>query len=219
MTVVFCIPGKEFSDRFLTCWTELLVSCIQKGITPYLRNTYTSNVYLCRNVLLREGVLGEGIKVSDNQPLNGLAYDYLMWIDSDMVFTPEHVYRLIKYDRDIVSGSAMIDPKKKKLNWGRIDDVGHCRFILKDDVPKYPRDEQGLAEVDFVGFAFMLVKRGVFESIPYPWFRPVTQKIGGNVFFPSEDIGWCHTVREAGFKVWVDPDVHIGHEKPMVMIG
>ena len=219
MTIVFCIPGKEFSDRFLTCWTELLVSFIQRGITPYLRNTYTSNVYLCRNLLLRDGVLGAGIKMSDNVPLNGLEYDYLMWIDSDMVFTPDHVFTLVKHDKDIVNGSAMIDPKKKKLNWGLLDKEGRCNFILKDDVPKYPKDERGLAEVDFVGFAFMLVKRGVFESMPYPWFRPVMKKIGENVFFPSEDIGWCHNAKDAGYKIYVDPEVHIGHEKPVVMVG
>ena len=196
----------------------MLVACILKGITPFLRNTYTSNVYLCRNLILNSDCMGKGVSTR-SAPLGGMNYDWLMWIDSDMVYTPENLFQLLKLDKDISSGSAMTDPKVKRLNWGLLNEEGKCNFVLKDDVPSFPRTAEGLAEVDFVGFSWLLVRRGVFEKIPFPWFRPITTQYKDTRYFPSEDIGWCHSAKENGFKIYVDPECHIGHEKPVVMMG
>jgi len=190
-----------------------------KGITFHLRNTYTSNVYLLRNSILKDNAASGGIKVSDNVPLNGFPYDYLMWIDSDMVFTPEQFFKMLAREKDIMSGSAMTDPRTRKLNWGKIDTEGRCNFVTKDTVKDFPLDEDGLADVDFVGYAWLLVRKGVYEKMLFPWFRPMTTRYGNNMYFPSEDIGWCHAVKELGFKIYVDPELHIGHEKPVVMVG
>jgi hypothetical protein len=63
----------------------------------------------------------------------------------------------------------------------------------------------------------MLIKYGVFESMKYPWFRPITQKISDGVEdFSSEDVSFCQTVINNGYKIYVDPTVIVGHEKKII---
>jgi hypothetical protein len=38
--------------------------------------------------------------------------------------------------------------------------------------------KEGLIEVFYTSIEFMLVKKGVFESMEYPWFRPIEKQIG-----------------------------------------
>ena len=51
-TIVFCIPGCNFSHKFLRCWTNLLFWCIQNNINPVLSNDVDSNVYFVRAKIL-----------------------------------------------------------------------------------------------------------------------------------------------------------------------
>jgi GT2 family glycosyltransferase len=182
-----------------------------------MRREYASNIYMCRNLVLMPGMLEKGVKIKDAQVLKGQPYDYLMWIDSDAVFKPEHLWMLVKHDVDIASGQAIINFQERKLNWGMNGSAGTCDFAHKDMLEIYERDAKGLVSVDFVGFHWMLVKHGVFEKLDYPWFSPVTKKVGENIYYPSEDIGWCMKAKEAGFKIMVDTDCKIGHEKQLVM--
>lgn len=218
MKVVFCLPGHSYSGRFLECWSDLLASCIMKGVTPVMRREYASNVYLARNLVLLPGILEKGFRQKDVKPLEGSQYDYLMWIDSDAVFSPDDLWKLIDYDVDVVSGSAITNAEKSKLNWGLYNSDGSCEFAYRKEAASYPKTDKGLVEVDFVGFHWVLVKYGVFERMKYPWFRPITKRVGENIYFPSEDISWCMDAKEAGIKIMVDPECRIGHEKPLTLV-
>lgn len=74
-----------------------------------------------------------------------------------------------------------------------------------------------MLEVANTGMGFMLVKRGVFESLDYPWFRPIEKRIGTMVDFTMEDVAFCLTAKEKGYKILVDPRVRVGHEKGTVV--
>ena len=63
---------------------------------------------------------------------------------------------------------------------------------------------------------FMLVKKGVFESLAYPWFRPLEKRIGDMTDFTMEDVSFCLRAKEKGFKVYIDPQVRLGHEKRVI---
>jgi GT2 family glycosyltransferase len=51
----------------------------------------------------------------------------------------------------------------------------------------------------------------------YPWFRPEFKKIGNAVDFTMEDVAFCLRAQEAGYKIYVDPLVRVGHEKGVVL--
>lgn len=59
--------------------------------------------------------------------------------------------------------------------------------------------------VGLAGSAGMLVREHVLTAIGDPWFR-----IAGTER-QSEDIGFCQAVARAGFRIYCDPDVALGH--------
>lgn len=88
---------------------------------------------------------------------------HLLFIDSDMVFDDDALIRLIKHDRDIISGLAVaraapFTPVAKM----RLPDG---MYKVKDGL-----NEGRLFEVDGVGAAFLLIKTHVFKALPQPYF-------------------------------------------------
>jgi hypothetical protein len=101
LTVVFCLPGGSFSGRFLDCWTELLAWSLGNGIKPVLSRRQSCNIYYVRNMCLGADVM----RGPAQKPFDGkVDYDYVMWIDADMVFTPAQFARLLSHDKDIAAG-------------------------------------------------------------------------------------------------------------------
>jgi len=75
--------------------------------------------------------------------------------------------------------------------------------------------------VDYSGFGWLLIKKGVFEhkEMPYPWFAPKMQvfESGEVQDMCGEDVSFCLDAKEAGFEIWCDPRVRVGHEKTRVI--
>lgn len=230
--VVFCLPGNEFSGRFLECWTGLVSWCQGNGIVPLLSRQYSCNVYYSRELCLG----GDVLRGPHQEPFNGeVDYDYLMWIDSDMVFTWRHFLRLLCHEVDIVSGVYLMADGRRLATVAQWDEDyfrqrGHFRFMNLRELGEVrsttskgggkEKDNQGgsqLIEVAYTGMGFMLIRKGVFERLGYPWFPPLRKRIGTAVSFTMEDVGFCLRAREAGYQVLIDPDVVLGHEKSVVI--
>jgi hypothetical protein len=219
--VVFCIPGKTFSNYFMEAWSNLLSQCGNFKVAPILRWAYTSNVYQVRNLcLMGRPELGKDQKVFQGQN----KYDYIMWIDSDSVFAPNQFKKLLDQmeknkNLHILSGLYLKEGGKEYttvLKW-------NSKFFEKRGKPKSltPKDivgKNGLIKVDYTGLGFMLVRQGVFESLDYPWFQPMgIQGDSGLVGFTGEDASFCIRAKEKGFETFVDPKTIIGHEKSIIL--
>ena len=167
---------------------------------------------------------GDNLRGIDQKPFGGqFDYDYIMWIDSDVVFTPDHFFKLLQDDKDIVSGLYMMSDNTHYATVEDWDDDfflkhGHFQFLNREMV----QAKQGkLFTADYTGFGWVLVKKGVFESLQYPWFQPVWTEynIDGKIVrdFTMEDVAFCKMIKEKGYDVWIDPAVIVGHEKVMVL--
>jgi hypothetical protein len=215
LTVVFCLPGSSYSGKFLECWTGLVSFCLLNNIRPILIQRQSCNIYFVRNMCLGADVS----RGKDQKPFDGkLDYDYLMWIDSDCLFNPQQFMKLLSHDKDIVSGIYLMEGGTafaSVINWDEeYFKRNHCfQFLTPNDL----QGKEDLIEVSYTGMGFMLIKKGVFESMEYPWFRPIEKRIGEMVDFTTEDVGFCLTAREKGFSVWIDPQVRVGHEKKVVL--
>jgi cellulose synthase/poly-beta-1,6-N-acetylglucosamine synthase-like glycosyltransferase len=122
-------------------------------------------------------------------------YDALLFIDSDMKVPVDLLAKLVKADKDIVSGLAFKRfPPYEPCIFKKCDREG-TEFWL--DYPK------GLIEIQGVGMACTLIKRKVFETVPKPWFFP-EPNIG-------EDLSFCIRAREAGYKIYCDTNLICGH--------
>ena len=211
---VFCLPGNSFSGKFLECWTNLYSYCLSVNIQPILSRYESSNVYYVRNMCLGADIL----RGKDQKPFNGkVDYDYIMWIDSDVLFTPQNFLKLINHQVDIVSGIYLMSDGKYYSTCEEWDEEyfskhGHFEFMAQKDI----QGKEELIEVSYTGMGFMLIKKGVFESMEYPWFRPIEKKIGDMVDFTTEDVSFCLKAKEKGFKIFIDPTVIVGHEKKLI---
>ncbi len=67
----------------------------------------------------------------------------------------------------------------------------------------------GLEEVSAIGMGLMLIKAEVFRKMAKPWFHIHYQ----NGVYSGEDIWFCRSARETGFKVMLDHDIshHVRH--------
>ena len=75
--------------------------------------------------------------------------------------------------------------------------------------------------VDYAGFGWLLIQKGVFEdkNLPYPWFAPKMQvfESGAVQDMCGEDVSFCLDAKEAGYEIWCDPRIRVGHEKTRVI--
>ena len=72
---------------------------------------------------------------------------------------------------------------------------------------------------DYTGFGWVLIKKGVFENLEYPWFAPKMQvfESGEVQDMCGEAVSFCLDCIEAGYKIWADPRIRVGHEKTRII--
>lgn len=214
LTIVACIPGREFSGRFFDAWNEFVEKCHLIGVKLVVSRRYDAVVYYARNKVAG-GDVRRGAKQA---PWGGeLDYDYMLWIDSDVLFRFEDFQALLAHKVDMVAGLYLMSDNARFAAVERMDEAvfakaGEFEFLT----PAKLAGRQGLVQVDYCGFGFVLVRKGVFEKLEYPWFRPLYLELGGVSEFTAEDVGFCLMAKRAGMKMFVDPKVVVGHEKTVV---
>lgn len=148
---------------------------------------------------------------------------YMVQIDSDMVWAPDAVHRLLAaadpVERPIVGGLCFAQEADSGLIWPTMFDLSgteeNVEFIRYDEwTPGEVRP------VGSTGAAFLLTHRSVLEAIrdadfskAYPWFQE--REIGGRR--SGEDVSFCLRAAAVGAKVHVHTGVAIGHIKEHVV--
>ena len=140
--------------------------------------------------------------------------DYVLWIDSDMVFPSDLLVDLmadLEEGRDIVAGVCHMrrPPFRpvfyKKLRQGITPDENE--FEHYDD---YPTDAP--FKVEAVGFGCVLMRTSVLEAVINKY---------NELFAPlpgfGEDLSFCIRARACGFDIWVDPKVQVGHKATTIV--
>lgn len=224
-TIAFCRPGGSYTSDWVGCWTDLMFYCAQKGIAVIDRPAVFHNIHM-----VRDQAVGVNLGREGQKPFNGeLDYDYIMWIDSDQIWDNRDFQRLLDADEDIVSGwYALNGTSGQGVCTGWYDEP---TLLEKEGMPCMTKKEIATAEVTekglidlaavhpeyghpWTGMGFMLVKKGVLESIPYPWFySEECIKIGNIIGNRGDDISFCKKAHEAGYKIYLHPGVRVGHQK------
>ena len=142
--------------------------------------------------------------------------EWLLWIDTDMVFEPQHLDQLLAHKQPIVSG----------LYYRASDPPTPCMMRYKDKQARVVKDwpKKKLIAVDTAGFGFMLTHRDVLEKIAskrfsptHPWFDNAQAGPGGQSL--ADDSSFCVRAALCGYQVLVDTSVRIGHIKQAVLYG
>ena len=147
-------------------------------------------------------------------------FDFVGFLDSDVIPPPDAFLRLMAHNLPIVSGV-------------------YCRRSTPHGVPVAIRKpggwvqqlSGGLEEVDYVGAGLLLIRRDTLEKVPATrpsagkrWFdwrvdmAGVKDPATGKDYYPpdeclSEDFSYCHWLKQNGIKTMLDTSImakHIG---------
>ena len=228
--IVFCLPGRGVSFSFLKSFVQLCFDLVQSGASIQISQDYSSMVNFARCKCLGANVL----RGPNQLPWDGkLKYDYQLWIDSDIVFNSEKFFQLIldanptvegtTHERSIVAGwYATEDGRTTSVaHWLEEDDFRSNGGVMNHETVESISKRKKPFTVDYTGFGWLLIKKGVFENegMPYPWFAPKMQvfESGEVQDMCGEDVSFCLDAKEAGFEIWCDPRIRVGHEKTRVI--
>jgi GT2 family glycosyltransferase len=152
-----------------------------------------SLVYNARNNLARQAIKEEA--------------DWVLWLDSDMVFGPDLLQRMMKVctENDIEFLTALCFRRKPPYTpclFDRLEKVEKgASYTALLSVP------EGRFKVGGCGFAGVLMSTQVILD--------VGAKFNGRMFDPldgfGEDVSFCWRARQCGYEIWCDSDIEMGH--------
>ena len=168
-------------------------------------------------------------------------FTHLMFIDSDIGFNGEHIFRLLESDFDIACG---VYPRKS-VDWKEVEknakegDFKHLEqkalgYNLNFANPKNLKMQNGFVEVLDAATGFMCIKKEVIQQMfdAHPEYKYVNDINVDQKFEPfmyalfdtmidpesrrylSEDYMFCRTWQNMGGTVYLDPRTalnHVGH--------
>lgn len=132
-------------------------------------------------------------------------YDYVLYIDSDMVFEPNDLARLLSHRVGICSGLYV-------KRTGNPDNVAYTKIITRRYFPyREPKliedkSKSGFSDIAAVGFGFMLVKVSVLKTM-FKYYKSLFDPFKG----VGEDVAFSIRARRIGYKTFIDRDVKLGH--------
>ena len=159
-------------------------------------------------------------------------YTHMLFVDADLGFLPEQVFRLLDADKDIVGG---VYPAKR-IDWNKTRravaanvadllaaSLNYVIRFLPGKESSIEADDAGIGEVSYVGTGFMMIKRAALERIvaAHPELRAKHGDIAGAgspeatmIFDPmiepetgqylSEDYAFCRRWRDLGGAIHAD---------------
>ena len=236
-TIVFCLPGRGCSYTFMKNFVQLCFDMVQNGMSIQISQDYSSMVNFARCKCLGANVL----RGPDQIPWDGkLNYDYQLWIDSDIVFDTNKFWQLC----DVALPASAIDEEGNEIpgedhpisagwystedgrttsvaHWLEEDDFRNNGGVMNHEMVDGIQKRKKPFTVDYTGFGWVMIRKGVFENkeMKYPWFAPKMQvfESGAVQDMCGEDVSFCLDAIEAGYEIWCDPRIRVGHEKTRVI--
>ena len=172
--------------------TRTVISLLQvkkKDVDPYLVSG--SLIYDSRDYIAHFAV--------DND------YDYVLYVDSDMIFDADDMDRLLSHNVGICSGLYVTrDGTNKHVAYTKV--TKRRRFPYR--APKLTPDGEtkGFGEIAACGFGFCLIKTSVLKTM-FKYYKSLFEPKSGL----GEDIIFCVRARQVGFKTFIDREVKVGH--------
>lgn len=180
--------------------------------------------------------------------LDDPAATHLLFVDADIGFSPEQVFRLMESGADMVAGCYPI----KRVNWdkakralaaeSRRPEAASLDYVLEIDDPDQIKVVNGFTRVRYAGTGFLMIRRHALEQMcAHPAYAPLqffrehshdTLAGSPNRFalfecmidkadgtYLSEDFSFCRRWTDIGGEIWADLDSRLDHVGPTVFHG
>lgn len=180
--ILICIPAM---DMVATGFSQSLAMLQKGGNETAIMFEVGSLIYEARNKLAKQAI--------------AMGADYTMWFDSDMLFKPDTMIRLLAHDAPMVSGAYFRrSPPYHLVAFDECD----AETRKWTDLP-LPTET---VKCGGVGFGCVLIKTEVLFEVAArykTWFEPF------NGF--GEDLSFCWRARQCGYDILLDPTITCGH--------
>lgn len=188
--LVILVPCRDtVHSLFTMSLTELVKTCVLTGIDVHV--TYDMSTILLNQ---RETLANKAVEIKA---------DYLLWLDSDMMFPSTTALRLMAHGKDIVAANYMKrSVPLTTVAYPKIEDWDNWLPL---------ESQQELEKVEGVGMGCMLMKTSVLSTIQKPWFE-FEYKDGA---WHGEDFYFQKKLQAAGHEIFIDMNLsrqirHIG---------
>jgi hypothetical protein len=173
---------------------------------------------------------------------------HFLFVDADIGFEPEQVFRLIESGADVVAGVYPIkrvnwDKAKRMLDSNRLNGPSAALdYVLEIDDPDHVVVVNGFTRVRYAGTGFLMIRRHVLEKMcehpayaPLQFFREHSiDALAGSAnrfalfecmidpktgTYLSEDFAFCKRWTDIGGEIWADLESRLDHVGPSVFHG
>ena len=195
-----CLPGEQFSSRWVRKWTNLLPYLMNAfGVVPVFE--FSSNIYHTRNSMAQFVLALPQV-------------DYILWIDDDNLMDAEQFTKLWD-DLQSHPEAAMVAawawcengqfPSGAKISAGRIREDGTCEPFHPNEI----LDRNKLLEAGYTGFPAVLMLADTLRKAGKNPFTPIMDS-ALEFGYSGEDYAFCTRVKG---KIYVDPECQVPHLK------
>ena len=188
MKLLVGIPSLDFVHvDFVECLANLIRRLKDDGVD--------FDVWICKGTLAhvaRDKVACKAINEG---------YTHVLWLDADMIFSPDILDDLRFCGKDFVTGLACSRrPPYVLCVFNHVSDEKGCIAYKLADVPEEAFEIQGC------GFACVLISTEILKAV---MTRHKTCFLPMKIY--GEDLAFCVRARELGYRIWCEPTVRLGH--------
>ncbi len=225
--IMVCTPcfGRMVTSAYMESVLRLQVGCAANGVNFGIKLTGSDALITRARAELVAHFL------NDPRPT------HLMFIDADIGFEPEQVFRLLRFDADVVAATYPI----KEIDWkrfaeaaraGRRPETAGLHYVMHADFPLQTRND--FAKVRYAGTGFVLIRRSALERLcaahPELKYRQVHYAGGDEMAdnqhryalfdtmidpesgeYLSEDYAFCRRWLDLGGEIWLDLKSKLAH--------
>lgn len=228
--------GGLVTSLYATSLMRLQNACLQRGGIDLTVNMTSGDALIPR---ARQGLVA--------QFLHNEAATHMIFIDADISFGPDQVFRLLDLNADIAAG---VYPTKK-VDWakaitqakeGRTNlESSALGYVMGLEDPAKTETKSGFAKALYAGTGFMLIKRQVllsmierYADLKYTREDQAEDNLRGSPYrcalfnclvdqatgtYLSEDYSFCRRWRDMGGEIWIDLQSKLTHTGPVSFKG
>ncbi len=219
--------GRQVTDIYVASLLKLQLACQQRGVTLQVQ-MLGSDALITR---ARQNIVARFLESE--------AATHLIFIDADLGFEPEQVFRLMDFDADMTAAIYPI----KRIDWERVAACAKAnRMPLQSSALTYTTEfldgtriavRDGFARVTYAGTGFLMVRRqallsmvGHYPELRYAHDHKPDDQLGGTHWrfalfncmidestgtYLSEDFSFCRRWTDMGGEIWADLESRLTH--------
>lgn len=227
--------GRQVTDLYTASLLKLLLACQQREIRVGVQMA-GSDALITR---ARQNIVANFLEIE--------AATHLLFVDADIGFEPEQVFRVMDFDAPVTAAVYPI----KHIDWNKVAAAVHAgQASLESAALSYMVDfanageigiRDGFARVSFAGSGFLMIRRDALLAMMehYPELRysrdhKPDDKLSGSLWryalfncmidqetgtYLSEDFSFCRRWTAMGGEIWADLQSRLTHVGTMSFSG